>query len=235
MKKHIVCLYLLFCVFTSFTQELTASFNSPEDSTMMSLVRLWAEEVEKLTGVTFLIESMPLRRADKRLREGLLDVEFGRVDFLYENDVNVIYTDFPVFVSHYIIYTRQTSINPHNAETFRELRLVVVRGNKVTERWTRNENIKNYIEVDDSETALLMVNFGRADYFIGRRLFCSYLESNIELSNINILDQSLFDIPYYLAFNRKHKDLVPLISAAMEELCDSGRTAEILLTGNFSY
>lgn len=48
-----------------------------------------------------------------------------------------------------------------------------------------------------------------------------------EFSDIQMLETPVFKLPLYLVFNSRFRELVPAVSAAMKELSDSGRTAEI--------
>jgi len=207
-----------------YAQNLLVTFSAPEETDLMLMVKEYFQGVGDLAGVTFQVESMPHDRSEERLLGGHIDGDIARAPFVYENDDRAIYTNYPILVTTFLIFTKDTSIDPQNIETFRNKSLVISRGNKVVAQWVESNNLKVDSIAGDAHKAFGMIDLDRVDYSIQAEILKVEI---LDHPYIKVLPQPLFKTPFYLVLNVKHKDLEPIITSAIKDMAESGRTAKI--------
>jgi len=227
MAKLIISILFVFNLSFLYSQNLSAAFFASEDSKIFSLIQQWIDEVGQKAGITFSVESVPLDRAKQRLLCGLLDADISRSRTAYGNDPRVVYTSRHALETPFAIYTKQTSLDSQNIEVLKQYSLVTTKGNKAVEDWIETNKISNIFYVDNIETAFRMLELKRADYYIGPFVYHRVLEMNSEFSEIKVITPPIFILYTYIVLNIKHNELEPAISAAIKELAECGRTAQI--------
>jgi polar amino acid transport system substrate-binding protein len=227
MGKSLLIILFVIMISPLSSQTLTGAFYASEDSAIFALVQQWAEEVGQKAGITFLIESIPFDRAKQRLLSGLIDADISRSKYAYGDDDRVIYTSHPSFRTPFVIYSKLDSIDSQNIESFKKLSLVTTRSNFAVNDWIEKNQLYDIIYVDSIEIALRMIEMNRADYYVGPYVYLKVLGLNPEFSGIKVISPPVFILLTYIVLNNKYKDLEPAISAAMKQMVESGRTAEI--------
>lgn len=231
--KKVGIIYIIFIIISTANlsaQTLTATFNGVEGSPMHNLISLYMSELGDKIGYTIDVKLAPLERAEINLKSGNVDIDIGRTEFVYDESDPVSYTTYPVLVTQYFFVSKK-DIDPNDSSTWKGLKLVTTRGNKIIENWIEENNFSssNVSWVKDDGATIKSLMSGRADFAITIGItYNSWMKDPVVAnSGVNLIQPAAFPSPAFLVISNKHKSLVPEISQAVKELAESGRTAEI--------
>jgi len=196
----------------------------------------YVDELGKRTGLTFSLEYYPLERARLELKAGRLDGDMGRTIYAYDEGDPVIYTSHPVIINQLYFVSEDSSIDPLNRETWKNLKLAALRDGKDILNWigTAGIPLNSIFWVKNFEILRLSLLMGRAEYTIlNRTVYNSWLDDpDFLASEIRMIEPAVLSIINYIVFAEKHEVLVPGISRAMKEMSESGLTESIFDSQN---
>lgn len=226
-KKVFLCLLIIFFSKSIFCTDLQTAITSPEGSQLYKMTRLWLDEITKITGITFSLNYLPMERAKVELINGEIDMDIGRSTYVYENFDEVVYSTHQTSFIEYFIFSDIKDLDYKNIDYLKTKVLIAVRGNQVIERWIKDTNISKVIYANSVDNAFKLISLNRGDYILENVLLTQIFVDPENMKGITRFKEPILNVPLYIVLNKKHKNLEPIISAAIAQIDESGKTNEI--------
>jgi polar amino acid transport system substrate-binding protein len=216
MKKAILLFTsLVICLSGGLTQaESLTIVYPPEKNTFHDAAAAIIRGAYKKIGIEVVFKTYPAERALQISNSGDADGELVRIDNISTAYTNLI----KIPVSHV------AKIEINGWESLRPYKIVFHKGYKAAELGTKGMNV---LLVGHDKQAFLMVDKGRRDVVVANRFTGLSVIKEMNLNEIVMLTPPVQVDPLYHYLHKKHKALVPQITAILRNMKHEGKFQEI--------
>ncbi|WP_319583621.1 transporter substrate-binding domain-containing protein [uncultured Pseudodesulfovibrio sp.] len=186
------------------------------------------KEAYERIGVKVEGRRMPAARSLEMADTGQVDGDVNRIEAIEEQYPNLIRVDVPVNLLEGIVLTCNTSLEHVNPEAISKLHLGIKIGNRYAEMLTQDMPDVTKLPYEKKLMALLLE--GRLDALLVDRAWAKAEMAKPGMECLRINEPPLVVVPLYHYLNRRHKDLVPMITGELRAMRESGEIDRILGT-----
>ncbi|WBA10353.1 substrate-binding periplasmic protein [Salinivibrio kushneri] len=165
--------------------------------------------------IEFRWEEMPLKRAQFSMVKGIIDIDFARTRFAYDESDPVVFTSEAIFRINYHLFARTHVLAADDYQ-----RVVGVIGDQLSAAIAKRHQWR-MVWARSEEDALTMVQNGRVDAMIGFRSIEQVLDRP-SLSHVVASEKPIASIPVYLVFHQRHQRLAEHASVAIARMKQNG-------------
>lgn len=202
------------------TLTLTTVKNSPDSFLGEVIVK---KTYAKL-GIEVTILRYPAERALRSANQGAVDGEVQRIGAIAKIYPNLIRIEPAINSLEAGVFTIDSNFAVEGWESVRPYKIGIIRGIKFAERGT--EGMRRDI-VGDYQSLFRMIQNKRFDIAVIPRFNGIYQQKRLGFKGIRELTPPIEKHPLYHYLHKKHADLVPEISAVLNEMNQSGELAAI--------
>lgn len=223
MMIYLFVIILSLTVSSVSAQEKLVFSSFPADNPIVKICSAIIQAAYQKIGIEAVIQHYPPARGIQLANEGYTDGELYRSVRMKGKFSNLMMV--PVSVAHteLVVFTKNVQFPLQGWDSLKPYRIGVERGFKLAEE--RSKGMKTY-SASVGQT-FQMLDAGRVDIVISTKLGgLSYLKS-IGLKGIEILNPPLEKDMLHHFLHKKHKELVPVISAVLENMKKNGEMEAI--------
>lgn len=167
---------------------------------------------------------LPPARALVYVSDGNADAELARVAGIEQDFPNLQRVPEPLITLYLVAVSRSADATLPQLQRARRGHLVIRRGARYVEDLTASWRP---VQVDTVEQQLNLLRSGRADYALVESLQPQF---NLPVSaEVPLYQTMLAEVPIYHYVHEKHQALIPLLTASLKQLHQSGRIAELII------
>ncbi len=182
------------------------------------------KEAYQRLGIEVEVSKFPGRRSMATSNSGETDGELVRIIHIDKEFKNLVRVPVPVYTMESVAATRNTELSHWTAEHLTQYKVGRVSGIIWSEKLTKEMST---VVADDYETLLNMMMYGRMDIILGARMSLMSKSKELKLSGIKILEPPINKVSLYHYLHKKHIDLVPKITEALQQMTQEGRIKQI--------
>lgn len=175
-------------------------------------------------GTEVVFKTYPAERALQISNSGDADGELVRVDNISTTYTNLIKIPVSHVVAEQMAFAKESKIEIAGWESLRPYKIVFHKGYKAAELGTKGMDVQL---VGHDKQAFLMVDKGRRDVVLANRFTGLSLIKEMNLNRIRMLIPPVQVDPLYHYLHKKHKALVPQITAVLRKMKEEGKFLEI--------
>ncbi|MGY8872016.1 MAG: substrate-binding periplasmic protein [Pseudomonadales bacterium] len=182
------------------------------------------KEAYQRLGIEVEVSKFPGRRSMATSNSGETDGELVRIIHIDKEFKNLIRVPVSVYTMESVAATRNIELSHWTAEHLTQYKVGRVSGVVWSEKLTKEMST---VVADDYETLLHMMMYGRMDIILGARASLVSTSNKLNLSGIKILEPPINKVSLYHYLHKKHIDLVPKITEALQQMTQEGRIKQI--------
>jgi polar amino acid transport system substrate-binding protein len=226
MKKAILLFTsLVICLSGGLTQaESLTIVYPPEKNAFHDAAAAIIRGAYKKIGIEVVFKTYPAERALQISNSGDADGELVRIDNISTAYTNLIKIPVSHVAAEQMAFAKGSRIEINGWESLRPYKIVFHKGYKAAELGTKGMNV---LLVGHDKQAFLMVDKGRRDVVIANRFTGLSVIKEMNLNEIVMLTPPVQVDPLYHYLNKKHKAMVPQITAVLREMEQEGKFQEI--------
>ncbi|MGE4422051.1 MAG: transporter substrate-binding domain-containing protein [Pseudodesulfovibrio sp.] len=171
-------------------------------------------------------ERLPAARSMEQADSGVVDGEIIRIKAIEGECPNLVRVDVPINHVVGIILTCGRTIDPVTLDKARELRLGVRIGNRYAEKLTGD--FPRVLRLPDIDQLLKLLLARRLDAVLVDRYWAETRLGEPGMECLRINEPPVAVLPLYHYLHRRHADLVPAITAELEDMRADGEIQRIL-------
>lgn len=198
-------------------------FSGLQNSELGLMVEEVLQEAYQRIGIRAEIKWLPGERALRMANDGEVDGAQLRVASVSEKFTNLIMVPVPVYETEIVVFTKNTDFPVNGWASLKPYRIGVPGGYTAILDNVRDFNCStvNYLQI------FKMLDANRVDIGIVDRFNGLLTVRKLGLSKIRILNPPLSNIQFYNFLHKKHKDIVPRVTASLQQMKDEGKIREI--------
>jgi polar amino acid transport system substrate-binding protein len=226
MKKAILlCALLVIHLSGELTQadSLTIVY-PPEKNAFHDAAAAIIREAYKKIGTEVVFKTYPAERALQISNSGDADGELVRIDNISTTYTNLIKIPVSHVVAEQMAFAKGSIIEINGWESLRPYKIVFHKGYKAAELGTKGMDV---LLVGHDKQAFLMVDKGRRDVVVANRFTGLLVIKEMNLNEIVMLTPPVQVDPLFHYLHKKHKALVPQITAMLRKMKHEGKFQEI--------
>lgn len=177
-------------------------------------------------GIKIAGRRLPAARSLEMAEAGLVDGEVNRIRAIEEDYPNLLRIGVPVNRLEGVILTCNGSLEHVSMETVRKLHLGIKIGNRYAEMLT--EGMPDVVRLPREDKLMILLLEGRLDALLVDRAWAEHEIAKPGMSCLRINEPPLVVVPLYHYLNRRHADLVPMITGELRAMRESGEIDHIL-------
>ncbi len=177
------------------------------------------QEGYKRIGIDIEAKILPAERALSMSNSGELDGEVNRIVNINMKYPNLIMIPIPIFFLDIVAFTKHLEFPVQSWESLAPYEVATLRGMKVAENGLQG---MKYLALTEFEQILRMLDKERIEVAILPRLDGLQIIKKFNLKTIEILEPPLVRINLYHYLHKKHKHLVPKITASLRKMDKEG-------------
>ncbi|OOF23645.1 hypothetical protein BZJ17_02905 [Salinivibrio sp. IB574] len=217
-------LWLLGITFSVSATEMTVAYRVHTDDISRATRAIIAEVMNRVDPQIELqwIE-MPLKRAERSIEKGIIDIDINRTKLAYIDSDKVVYASTPLYEIDYYLYARTYVLEPSN------YRRVAI---KFGDSFALQVADKYQWQVSLAPTevaAMTMVQNQRVQAMLGFGAGLLNSEQGKELTSIRRSQEPVETVNLYMVFHRRHSAKANLASQVIKNMIDSGDFAAIYI------
>lgn len=236
MKVH----FFLALYFVLTTSPLHAAesltFSAIEDSTNTLISARVLKEAYKRINIEIIIEKYPAARALQYSNAGHTDGELFRVGDINKKYSNLLMIPVPINTLEGLAFSKQVRLTASGWHSLKPYKVGIRRGIKFSEKGVHSvEGIYTQV-VARNEQLFRLLEAGRVDIIILARLNGLETSKKLQIPSGSLLTKTVEDYPLYHYLHKKHRHLVPEITATLIEMKKEGlikKIREDFITENF--
>jgi polar amino acid transport system substrate-binding protein len=178
------------------------------------------KEACRRAGVDVEIVHLTSERSLVNADEGIDDGVFVRVAGLEEKYPNLVIVPEPITNFEFAVFTKKIDAKLANWDDLQPYCVGIIRGWKILEH--NLSGVKSLIIVKDETSLFSMLEEDRLDLIVYDKLQGRTLIKRNKRKDIRIIEPPLIIKPMYLYLNKKHRELVPGLAAALREMRATG-------------
>ncbi|MGE4422050.1 MAG: substrate-binding periplasmic protein [Pseudodesulfovibrio sp.] len=186
------------------------------------------KEAYSRIGVEVRGKRLPAARSLEMAEGGLVDGEVNRIKAIEEQYPRLIRIDVPVNRLEGVVMTCNTSLEHVSLEAIRKLHLGIKIGNRYAEMLT--DGMPTVTKLPHEAKLMTLLLEGRLDALLVDRAWADAEMAKPGMGCLRVNEPPLVVVPLYHYLNRKHAALVPLITAELRVMRESGEIDRILGT-----
>jgi polar amino acid transport system substrate-binding protein len=176
-------------------------------------------------GLEVQFQALPLRRSLPMTQQGQLDGEALRIRQLALNHSELLLVPVPIATVQVLGYVRQGGARPRDDATLMALRVGYPRGVVLLENWLADAPRK--VEASTRTDLLRLLRAEVIDVaLLTSAAGLPELEPD-DMSGLARLPAPLHVTPLYTLLHRRHRELLPRLTAVLREMEDSGESARL--------
>jgi len=187
------------------------------------------KEAYSRIGVEVKAKRLPAARSLEMAEDGEVDGEVNRIKAIDEQYPHLMRIDVPVNRLEGVVLTCNTSLAHVTPEAIGKLHLGIKIGNRYAEMLTQGMPDVTRLPREEKLMALLLE--GRLDALLVDRAWAETEMAKPDMDCLRVNEPPLVVVPLYHYLNRRHAALVPLITAELRAMRESGEIDRILGTG----
>ena len=180
-------------------------------------------EAYKRIKIEVKFEKMPAERSIKSSNNGLLDGEVNRIAGMDKKYPNLIMVPLPINFLEGVAFSKK-NININGWDSLKPYTIAIRLGTKFAEYGTKGMNVSKFVS---NEKIFTLLSENRYDICVSSRIVGLYQIKKQNLIGIKILEPPLVKHDLFHYLNKKHRDLVPIISKEIKKMQQEGRILEI--------
>ncbi|MEZ7197950.1 substrate-binding periplasmic protein [Pseudodesulfovibrio karagichevae] len=179
-------------------------------------------------GITVEAKRLPAARSLEMAEKGQVDGEVNRIRAIEEQYPRLMRIDVPVNRLEGVVMTCSTSLEHVSLEAIRKLHLGIKIGNRYAEMLT--DGMPTVTRLPHEEKLMKLLLEGRLDALLVDRAWAEAEMAKPGMGCLRVNEPPLVVVPLYHYLNRRHAALVPLITAELRAMRESGEIDRILGT-----
>jgi hypothetical protein len=218
MKKILSVIFFILLIFHTWSQEII-KFPITTNPSLHNYYEIIHEAYTEL-GYLVMFDFVPVEIGMQGANSGKYDGDAVRIEEAEKVYTNLIQID--VVITQVFVNVYKLSENPIKLQN-EGVVIAFVRGEKLTENIARDLSIPGY-NVGSIEQAMQMLLEGRIDFVIETPSVMDVVIKEQELEGIVIPEEvELVSHRVYHYLHRNNEHLIPMITAKLQEMKDSGR------------
>jgi polar amino acid transport system substrate-binding protein len=198
-------------------------FSGLKGSNLGLMVEEVLQEAYEQIGIEIEIKWLPGERALHVANDGEIDGAELRVAAISKKYTNLIMVPVPVYESDIVVFTRNETFPVKGWASLKPYRIGVPSGYTAI-----LDNVRGFNCWTVKYTQLFrMLDTNRVDIGVVDRFNGLMTINQLGLKGIRILSPPLETIRFYNFLHKKHKDLVPRITASLQQMKDEGKMRQI--------
>ncbi|RDH85723.1 MAG: hypothetical protein DIZ80_02000 [endosymbiont of Galathealinum brachiosum] len=181
---------------------------------------LLSKEMYKRAGISITINQLPSERGLRIANEGLEDGIHSRVKAINKKYKNLLPLEEPTMERQYVAYAKDASIKIDGWKSLSKYNIAIITGWKILE-WNII-NSKSLIKVRNSDQLFKLLENGRVDVIVFTKWGGLQKIKDLNIQGIYLLDKPLAKKDMYFFLHKKHRELVPRLSAILREIKKDG-------------
>jgi polar amino acid transport system substrate-binding protein len=223
IKSAISILLLTYSLHASAQQLKFAMLQQGESQNISMCVLL---EAYQNIGITVTFDAFPTTRSLKLSNSGVYDGETARVLAAQNKYKNLIPITIPTLHMRGTVFTiKHTDFKPNGFASLAPFRVIIPKTVIFFERGTKD--LPDVTKGTDFHAPFKMLAAGRGDIVASTYLAGVVSMRELNLNNVVALKPPIMGIPLHHFLNKKHLELVPIITAQMQRMQNSGRIEQI--------
>ena len=198
-----------------------------EDILLSQICEYILMEAYDQIGVELIITPYPRVQSLETSNEGRTDGELFRIDGIEKIYTNLLKIPVPIYWVEGTVFTKDTDLIVTGWESLAPYRVGVQRGIKFIEDGLNTVPDLVPMMVEDSFQLFRILEAGRVDLAVSSRLTGLSISGKLGFTEIRPLSPPLSTFPVFHYLHRKNADLLPRITAVLEEMESRGRFDEI--------
>ncbi|MDM8535379.1 transporter substrate-binding domain-containing protein [Desulfobacterales bacterium HSG17] len=198
-------------------------FSGLQNSKLGLMVEEVLQKAYKHIGIEAKIKWLPGARALQMANNGEVDGAQLRVASIKKKYTNLIMIPIPVYETEIVVFTRNMDFPVKGWDSLKPYKMGVPGGYTAILDNVRDFNCwtVNYVQI------FKMLDTNRVDIGILDRFNGLITIKKLGIKDIKILNPPLSNIQFYNFLHKKHKDIVPEITAVLQDMRDKGKISEI--------
>ena len=224
MKQRInragACLLLLMLAMSPLPSQATEplEFSAIENSINTLISERVVAEAYRRIGIQITTKQYPAARAIKLSANGSMDGELFRIGGLEKAYPNLVQVPVPINVMEGVVLTKHTDFPVDGWQSLKPFRVGIQRGIMFAERGTASIHGLKTHAVNSNEQLFGMLSKNRTDIIVVSRLNGLQTLKTLRIPDIHILEPPIETYFLYHYLHRKHRHLVPRLTAALKEM-----------------
>ncbi len=203
--------------------EKTLVFSGLENSKLGVMVEEVIEESYSRIGIRAKIKWLPGARALRMANDGEVDGAQLRVAGIRKKFLNLIMVPVPVYETQIVVFTKNANFPVKGWASLKPYKIGVPAGYTAV-----LDNVKGFFCWTVSYIQIFkMLDANRVDIGVVDRFNGTMTINQLGMDDIKILEPPLSTIRFYNFLHKKHKDIVPGITASLQAMKDEGKIREI--------
>ncbi len=181
-------------------------------------------EAYRQLGIKITTRLAPGERALVEANDGRVDGDLNRKTGLEQKYQNLIMVPVSVVPADWVVFTKQVKFAVKGWKSLQPYSVVLQRGLRVAVDATKG---MNQTIVTSMEQMFKMLADGRVEIAVATRIEGLLFVKKLGLKGIMVLEPSLQKIPLYHYLHKKHTQLVPKLTAVLQDMEQKGKIKEI--------
>jgi polar amino acid transport system substrate-binding protein len=190
-------------------------------------------EAFKRAGQPIQIAHLPTERSITNANLGITDGELPRISGLESIYPNLIQVPEKIEDFKFVAFTWRTDIEITDWESCKPYNVAIVRGWKILE--ANLADVKSLVRVKNQDILFSLLREHRADIVVYSRFEGQEMIMKLGLESVHVIDPPLAEREMFLYLNKKHKELVPVITEQLKNMRLDGTYTRIIRNTLGSY
>jgi polar amino acid transport system substrate-binding protein len=230
--KTIICLLLSLlllnpCARAETMLKLGSSYYPPITTPQHDgVLDLAYSELSKRLGIKIAINDIETaERVLLNANSGIDDGDVGRVSGMEKHYPNLRRVPAPVYHYEMVVFSKNDSYSPVNANEVKTHDIGILRGWKILEEYT--EGAPSVTSLESGEQLFTMLEKNRIEIALFEKSQGLSILKQMRLKNIKVLKPNLLEGDFFLYLHKKHQNLIPRIAAELKKMHQDGTFARI--------
>jgi len=184
------------------------------------------KEIFRRLNRNVVVNFVPAERAMLNLDQGLDDGCLSRITGLAKTYPNIRQIPEVSLERDFVVFSKRAEIAVDDWKSLKPYHVAFITGWKILER--NITEAKSITNVKNGEQLFRLLENDRVDVVVYNRWGGLQIVKELGLDSVPILEPPLVTVPHYFYLNKKHEQLVPRASRALQEMKRDGSYQEIL-------
>lgn len=184
------------------------------------------KELARRLGIKIIVGNLETaERVLLNANSGTDDGDVGRVLGLEKSYPNLISIPVPIYHYEMVVFTKSINLETVDAQSIKPYDIGILRGWKILEDISKGA--QSVYSLETSKQVFNMLEKGRIDIALFEKSQGLLVLKEMGLKNIKFLQPNLLEGDFHLYLNKKHKDLIPKVTAELLNMEKDGTIKRI--------
>lgn len=203
--------------------DIGSMYKPPLSNTQSTgLIDLITKERFSRIGVKVEINLVASGKALKKANKGLYDGDIMRVGGASEKYTNLIQVPGKIYDFDFVAFTKNVKAPMTGWDSLTPFRVAVPKGWVETDNHVSENNTSSLIRSPSPYKEFMTLVNGETDLIIFERLMGYQMLKNLNLKDVHVIEPPLSSKDMFLYIHKKHKELVPRLVKALEDMKNDG-------------